>query len=119
MQYCLFQTKDAALHPLKRGRRRSSLGGSIPYLLKAIRQFVTATVNPYEGETGMTETGPYPPADKLTTNQTDELIFNAAIPEDGAIEDCEVTEDVATYLLESGAVGACRTTGAVEIHKYP
>jgi hypothetical protein len=65
----------------------------------------------------MTETGAYPPAHKLTTNQTDELILNATIPEDGAIEDCEVTEDVATYFFESGAVGiVCRITGAVEIH---
>jgi hypothetical protein len=32
----------------------------------------------------------------------------------------EVTEDVATYFFESGAVGPVpRVTGAVEIHKTP
>jgi hypothetical protein len=60
------------------------------------------------------------PANRLTTNQTDEIILHAATPADGAIEDCEETTNAVKYFFESGAVGiVCRITGAVEIHKTP
>jgi hypothetical protein len=68
----------------------------------------------------MTKTEANPPAHKLTTNQTDEIILKAATPADGAIEDCEETTNAVKYFFESGAVGiVCRITGAVEIHKTP
>ena len=57
---------------------------------------------------------------KLTVTETDELILTASAKKDGAIEDCEVSEDVATYLFESGAVGTVsRLTGAVAIQTQP
>jgi hypothetical protein len=68
----------------------------------------------------MTKTGPDQPTNRLTTNQTDEIILNAATLEDGAIEDVEETTSAVKYFFESGAVGiVCRVTGAVEIHKTP
>jgi hypothetical protein len=68
----------------------------------------------------MTKTGANPPTHKLTTNQTDELILHAAIPADGAIEDCEETAAAVRYFFESGAVGTvCRMTGAVQITSTP
>jgi hypothetical protein len=67
----------------------------------------------------MTKTEANPPAHKLTTSQTDEIILHAATPEDGAIEDCEETTSAVKYFFESGAVGiVSRVTGAVEIHKH-
>jgi hypothetical protein len=66
----------------------------------------------------MTKTEANPPAHKLTTNQTDEIILHASTPADGAIEDCEETTNAVKYFFESGAVGiVCRVTGSVEIHK--
>jgi hypothetical protein len=60
------------------------------------------------------------PANRLTTNQRDEIILHAATPADGAIEDREETTNAVKYFFESGAVGiVCRITGAVEIHKTP
>ena len=69
----------------------------------------------------MTTTGPDQPTNKLTTNQTDEIILNAATLEDGAIEDVEETTSAVKYFFENWcACGTvCRVTGAVEIHKYP
>jgi hypothetical protein len=68
----------------------------------------------------MTKTQANPPAHKLTTNQTDEIILNAATPADGAIEDCEETTNAVKYFFESGAVGTVsRVTGAVEINSTP
>jgi hypothetical protein len=68
----------------------------------------------------MTKTEANPTAHKLTTNQTDQLILNAATPEDGAIEDCEETTNAVKYFFESGAVGiVCRATGAVQITSTP
>jgi hypothetical protein len=68
----------------------------------------------------MTKTEANPPAHKLTIAQTDEIILNAAIPEDGAIEDCEETTNAVKYLFESGAIGTvCRVTGVVEITSTP
>jgi len=52
----------------------------------------------------------------LTVAQTDEFILAACRPEDGAIEDCEVSDTVVSYFFESGAVGIVnRTTGQVTI----
>lgn len=68
----------------------------------------------------MTKTGPDQQANKLTTNQTDEIILHAATPADGAIEDCEETTDAVRYFFESGAVGiVSRVTGAVDITSTP
>jgi hypothetical protein len=39
----------------------------------------------------------------LTLAQTDELILAASRPEDGAIEDCGVSQLQAPYFFESGA----------------
>jgi hypothetical protein len=55
----------------------------------------------------MTKTEANPPAHKLTIVQTDEIILNAATPEDGAIENCEVTKDVATYFLSPVRSAGC------------
>ncbi|QEE28571.1 hypothetical protein FTW19_11530 [Terriglobus albidus] len=52
----------------------------------------------------------------LTIDQTDELILKACTPEDGAIEDAEVSETEVSYFFESGAVGTVsRVRGAVQI----
>jgi hypothetical protein len=51
----------------------------------------------------------------LTVEETDELILAACRPEDGAIEDCEVSEDTVTYFFETGVVGTVdRISGAVK-----
>jgi hypothetical protein len=58
---------------------------------------------------------------KLTLEQTDELIRQAALThnsnnqvDDGAIEDCEIGNDKVTYFFESGARGIVdRTSGQV------
>jgi hypothetical protein len=55
---------------------------------------------------------------QLTTDQTDAIINKASTPEDGAIEDAEVTETVVTYFFESGSIGTVdRVTGQVSIQR--
>jgi hypothetical protein len=52
----------------------------------------------------------------LTVDQTDALILAACRPEDGAIEDCEVSDETVSYFFETGLVGSVsRLTGKVEI----
>lgn len=51
----------------------------------------------------------------LTIDETDALICGAS-PEDGAIEDREVTGTQVKYFFESDRIGTvCRRTGAVTI----
>jgi hypothetical protein len=53
---------------------------------------------------------------RLTIDQTDELIRNAAAKTDGAIEDLEESRNTVSYFFESGAVGIVdRSTGEVTI----
>jgi hypothetical protein len=50
----------------------------------------------------------------LTIDQTDEIVLAASQPQDGAIEDCEVSDTTVSYYFESGtSAKVCRTTGAV------
>jgi hypothetical protein len=50
----------------------------------------------------------------LTVAETDELILAACRAEDGAIEDCEVSQSRVHYFFESGATGTVdRTSGRV------
>jgi hypothetical protein len=50
----------------------------------------------------------------LSIDQTDELIRNAAQPDHGAIEDCEIIDTAVAYFFESDRIGTvCRRTGAV------
>jgi hypothetical protein len=50
----------------------------------------------------MTKTEADQQAHKLTIAQTDELMLKAAMPEDGAIEDCDETTSAVKYFFESG-----------------
>jgi len=52
----------------------------------------------------------------LTVEDTDELILAASRPEDGAIEDAEVSPTQVSYFFESDAIGiVSRVTGQVTI----
>jgi hypothetical protein len=52
----------------------------------------------------------------LTIEETDELILAACTPEDGAIEDCEVSQSQVLYFFQTGAVGIVnRVAGMVLI----
>jgi hypothetical protein len=51
----------------------------------------------------------------LTVEETDALILAACRPEDGAIEDAEVSPTQVSYFFESGAIGTVdRVTGGVK-----
>ena len=41
----------------------------------------------------------------LSIDQTDELIRNAAQPDHGAIEDCEITDSAVSYFFETDKIG--------------
>jgi hypothetical protein len=54
----------------------------------------------------------------LTVDQTDALILAACRTEDGAIEDCEVSDTAVSYFFESGAVGTVnRISGQVTMRE--
>jgi hypothetical protein len=52
----------------------------------------------------------------LSIEAADEIILAACRTEDGAIEDCEVSEETVSYFFETGAVGTVsRITGAAKV----